>query len=467
MPIDALLVLAFLAAAVLLGARARRLDGIEDYVLASRALTLPQFVATLVPTFYGGVLGVGQFTWTSGLSNWTVMALPYYVFAAAYALILAENVRLEPGMTIADHLEGAYGRWTALLGAGLVFLLAAPADDMLMAGTLLSHLSGLAVGLATAAAGAAALILLWRTGLRGDVASNRLQIVVMFAGFALVLPYAIRAVGGPAALAAKLPPGHLSWTGGMTAWKIIGWWLIAVWTIVDPAFHQRCAAAGSPAVARRGILISIGFWAVFDLMTTAAGLYARAAVPSLADPMLAYPALATAVMPVVARGLFLAGISASIFAALQAKSLLAAVSLGRDFGSRIKPADAAATQRRVRVSLIAAAVLSFILTLFVPSVVDLWYAVGSAVIPGLLLPMLGVYLPRWRVGGRWAAAASTAGFLLSLGWVIAARRIGEAPLGLEPPFPGLIVSALIWGAGLYASKAAAQHAPTRTPQQPQ
>ena len=117
--------------------------------------------------------------------------------------------------------------------------------------------------------------------------------------------------------------------------------------------------------------------------------------------------------------------------------------------------------------MIAAAGLSFALTLFVPSVVDLWYAVGSAVIPGLLLPMLGIYLPRWRVGGRWAAASSASGFLLSLAWVIAARRLGEPPLGLEPPFPGLILSALIWGAGLYASKAAAQHAPSRTPQQPQ
>jgi SSS family solute:Na+ symporter len=234
----------------------------------------------------------------------------------------------------------------------------------------------------------------------------------------------------------------------MSAWKILGWGLIAVWTIVDPAFHQRCAAAGSPAVARRGILVSIGFWMVFDLMTTAAGLYARAALPSLGRATLAFPLLADATMPVFARGLFFAGISASIFAALQAKSLLAAVSLGRDFASRLKPADAAATQRRVRFGLIVAAAFSFALALLVPSVVDLWYAVGSAVIPGLLLPMLGVYLPRLRIGGRWAAAASLSGFAASLAWVVAARRLGAPPLGLEPPFPGLALSGLVWLAGL-------------------
>lgn len=462
--LDLALVAAFLSAAVALGALARHEEGVEDYVLASRALTLPQFVATLVPTFYGGVLGVGEFTWTSGLSNWTTQALPYYVFAAIYALWIAEKVRLEPGLTIADHLEGAYGRRAALLGAALVFLLAAPADEVLMAGTLLSHLSGAGLWAAALAAAAAATALLWRGGLRGDVAANRLQIVVMFAGFALVLPYAVRAVGGPAALAAKLPAGHLSLTGGLSPWRIVGWWLIAVWTIVDPAFHQRCAAAESPRAARNGILVSILFWFVFDAMTTTAGLYARAALPDLSPATLAYPRLADLAMPVFARGLFFAGMAASIFAALQSKSLLAAVSLGRDFGDRLFPGGE--PRARLRLGLVLSALLSLGLAKLVPSVVDLWYAVGSAVIPGLLLPMLGVYFPRARVGGGWATAAGLAGFASSLAWVVAARRMGASPFGVEPPFPGLAASALVWLAGRY-SDAADQQAPSRTPQQPQ
>ena len=451
--IDLLIVAAFLAASVALGARARRAsDGLEDYVLASRALTLPQFVATLVPTFYGGVLGVGEFTWTSGLSNWTTQALPYYAFAALYALWLAERVRLEPGRTIPDHLDAAYGTGAAVVGAALVFLLACPADEILMAGSLVSSLCGVALWPAAAAAGLAAVALVWRGGLRADVAANRLQIVVMFAGFALVLPFAIRAVGGPAAMAARLPPGHLTWLGGIGIWKAAGWWLIAVWTIVDPSFHQRCAAAASPAVARRGILVSVGFWAVFDLMTTTAGLYARAALPNLDHATLAFPRLADAVMPHVARGFFYAGLAASIFAALQAKSLLSAVSLGQDLGGRLPGADPKSAPARVRGGLVAAALLAFALARLVPSVVDLWYAIGSAVVPGLLLPMLGVYAPRWRARPAWALASSLAGFAASLSWVVAARLNGGAPpLGLEPPFPGLIVSALIWGAGLLTS----------------
>jgi len=365
------------------------------------------------------------------------MALPYYVFAGIYALFLAGRVRVTPGLTIPDHLEAAYGRPTALMGALLVFMLASPADELLMAGALLGHMTGLSTGVASALAATLALALIWRGGLRSDAAANRLQFVVMFAGFSLVIPFAWHALGSPSTMAAKLPAGHLSWTGGLGWPKLIGWWLIAVWTLVDPTFHQRCAAAQTPAVARKGILISICFWAVFDLLTTTAGLYARAALPVLGNPTLAFPLLADAVMPPLARGVFFAGISASLFAALQGTAMIAAACLGKT---------------RIRAGLVLTMLLSYGLSRLVPSIVGLWYAVGSAVIPGLLLPMLGIYAPSIRVPGRWALASSSAGWLVSMAWVVAARMKGATPLGVEPMFPGLIVSGALWAAGYASSK---------------
>jgi SSS family solute:Na+ symporter len=450
--IDAAIVLAFLGACLALGARARRTEDLEGWILAGRTLTLPVFVATLVPTFYGGVLGIGEFTWSAGLSNWTVMALPYYVFAGLYAVLLAGRVRTTAGLTIPDHLESAYGRPTALMGALLVFILASPADELLMAGSLLGHMTGLSTAAASCVAAVVALALIWRGGLRSDAAANRLQFVVMFAGFSLIIPFAWLAVGSPVAMAQKLPAGHMSWTGGLGWPKLIGWWLIAVWTIVDPSFHQRCAAAESPEVARRGILISIAFWALFDVMTTTAGLYARAALPALGDPTLAFPLLADAVMPPVARGLFIAGVSASLFAALQGTALLAAACLGK---------------ARLRAGLVATMILSYALSRLVPSIVGLWYAVGSAAIPGLLLPMLGVYLPGMRVPGNWAAASSAAGWLVSLSWVVAARITNTTPLGVEPMYPGLFVSGALWAAGYVSSTRTVTIAPSSTPQAPQ
>ena len=454
--IDLAIVAFCLAAAVGLGLRAARLrrPGLADYVLAGRTLTLPSFVATLVPTFYGGVLGVGEFTWRNGLSNWFVMGLPYYLFAAVYALFLAERVRLEPGLTVPDHIERAYGRSAAVLAAGLVFLLACPADELLMAGALFGDLAGLRLPWAMLLAAALSVGLLLAGGLRSDVESNRLELVLMFGGFMLVLPFAAARLGGPSWAAARLPSGHLSLSGGLTPLKIVSWWLIAVWTLVDPSFHQRCAAAADPGVARRGILVSIAFWAAFDLMTTSAGLYARAALPSLGEPLLAFPRLADLVLPPVARGLFFAGLAASMLAALQGRALLAALALGKDGAGRWLEADEERREAWSRWALVLGAAFALALGLALPSVVGLWYAVGSAVIPGLLLPLMGVYRPSWRVGPPWAFAASLGGWSASTAWLAWSAAAGRAPLSIEPMFPGLAVSGLLWGAGRWSGRRA-------------
>ena len=51
-------------------------DGGVDYLLAGRRLTLPAFVATLVTTWYGGILGIGEYAWRFGISTWLVFGVP-------------------------------------------------------------------------------------------------------------------------------------------------------------------------------------------------------------------------------------------------------------------------------------------------------------------------------------------------------------------------------------------------------
>ena len=45
-------------------------SGGADYIVAGRRLTLPAFTASLVTTWYGGILGVVEYTWSYGISNW-------------------------------------------------------------------------------------------------------------------------------------------------------------------------------------------------------------------------------------------------------------------------------------------------------------------------------------------------------------------------------------------------------------
>ena len=64
----------------------------DEYILAGRKLSLPSFVITLVATWYGGILGIGENTYLYGIQTWFIFALPYYIFAIIFAFFIAGKI---------------------------------------------------------------------------------------------------------------------------------------------------------------------------------------------------------------------------------------------------------------------------------------------------------------------------------------------------------------------------------------
>ena len=89
-------------------------------------------------------------------------------------------------------------------------------------------------------------------GFRSDVYTDVLEFVLMFVGFGLIMPFAVSTFGGWDVSPAHLPPlaPDLEWRQSFQF--ILVWFFIALWTLVDPAFHQRCYAAQSPARCPQG-----------------------------------------------------------------------------------------------------------------------------------------------------------------------------------------------------------------------
>jgi SSS family solute:Na+ symporter len=453
--IDFVIIALYFAGVLYVGFRtSRRTEQNEvDFLLAGRSLTLPVFVMTLVSTWYGGILGVGEFSYRFGISNWVVQGLPYYVFAAVFAFALAKKVRATNLFSIPDKLEASYDRKTAVLGSVLTFILMTPAPYVLMLSVFLQMIFGWSMAVSLVVTALVAVSYLFVGGFRSDVETDILEFILMFSGFAVVIPFCVSRFGGMEYLTSHLPPLHLTWHGGNSTQYIIAWFFIALWTLVDPAFHQRCYAAKDGAVAKRGILISIGFWLIFDFMTATAGLYARAALPHLDQPVMAYPMLAEAVLPPIAKGLFYVGMLATIMSTLNTLAFVSAQTLGRDIVLRLRRAktEAIAQQlstRYTQIGLVVSFALSVLLALAIPSIINLWYTIGTVAIPGLLVPLMASYFERLKIPTRFAFLAMASGWLTSLGWFIAgSMREGAYPLGVEPIYPGLLVSIACWISG--------------------
>jgi len=423
-----------------------RVEDESDYLLAGRTLTLPAFVASTVSSWYGGVLGVAEYSYRFGLANWVVFGVPYYLYALVFALFLAGRARRSPALTIPDQLRARYGPAVALTGSVVLFVMTAPAAYVLALGVILGQLTGLPLLPALLVGAALTLIEIYRGGMRGVIFTDKVQFALMFLGFGLLVPAAMQHYGGPGWLAARLPAGHLSLTGGQGLQAVLVWYFIASATLVEPVFYQRCFAAKDERTARRGLLVSIGFWLLFDCLTTLSGLYARAALPGLDAPGgpgagAAYSALASEVLPPVAQALFTVGLLATVMSTIDSYAFVAAVTCGRDICWRLAGSRGSAT-RYSRFGMLVTAGASLGLALWRESIVGLWHDLGSIGTPVLLFPLaLSFRACPPRAG--WILAAMLAGGGISLAWVIVQAATGGYPLGLRPIFPGLALSGLL------------------------
>ncbi|MEO5618291.1 MAG: sodium:solute symporter family protein [Candidatus Eisenbacteria bacterium] len=431
--------------------------GAVEYLLAGRRITLPAFVATLVTTWYGGILGVGEYTWRYGIANWLVFGAPYYIGALIFALVFARRARETRLVTLPDLLDQHYGRGPALMGALAVFITSAPAAYVLMLGTLFAAMFGLPLVPCVVAAALLSLFYIQRGGLRTVVITDQVQFVLMYLGFFILVGFLIVQHGGPAFLTARVPASHFVWHGGNGPAAIIVWYFIALSALVDPGFWQRTYAANDPGVARRGVLWSIACWIVFDFLTTTSGLYARALLPELRDPVFAFPELARITLPPFALGLFYLAMIATVMSTIDSYGFIAAATIGRDVIWRLRGGHDAEESRIVawsRWGLWIAAAFATALALAHQSVVGLWHDLGSITTPTMLLPVGTALLGRGRLSSRWTMTAMLAAFLVSLGWVIAHQLDAQDryPLLLEPIYAGLATSVAIYATGLALRK---------------
>ncbi len=428
-------------------------DDEEGFLLQGRKVTLPAFVATLVSTWYGGILGVGEWSYQYGISQWLILGAPFYLFSALFAIFLAGKIRMNKALTIPEAIANRYSEKAGRLSALPIFILVSPAPYILMLGLLFQFLSAGEAPFLFYASLVALFSVFYITvgGFGAVIRTDILQIILMFSGFIILLIFAIAEFGGFTMLPGALTDVHLDITGGNTVQYILVWFFIALWTFVDPSFHQRAAAAESPKTARRGIFVSIGFWIGFDFLTAFAGLYAFAILGSgLEQPVLAYPMLADQILPVGLKGLFFVSLLATIMSTLDSYLFISGQTLGRDYLSKYFPQ--VNPNLLTRISILISALLGILLIIIYPSVIDLWYVIGSVFIPGMLIPVLGIYLNPFKMTPRFVLASIIGCTLVSFTWLIMGtidpdQAEGYAYLGIEPFYPGLLTAILLWAIG--------------------
>jgi len=431
----------YLILVLYLGFKKSESDSVNgDFLLAGRKLSLPAFVATLVTTWYGGILGIGEFVFQSGIVAWVVFGLPYYFFAILYALFLSGRIRNSLHVSVPQALYQTYGRWPGLAGSLLIFIITSPAPYILTLGLVIQFFTGLNFWTSVLTGTLFSLIYVGRSGFHSVVRTDKLQFVLMFSGFLLLIWHLDQNVQSLSGIWPLLDELHRDPFGDLPWQKILVWFFIASWTFVDPGFHQRCAAARSAKTARNGILISVFFWLIFDSLTMISGLYAFLLIPE-SDPLLSFPNLAWSFLSPFARGIFFTGLLAIVMSTIDSYGFISAVTLGRDFLPKVS--SFRFTEKAfIRIGLLITAFLALVLVFLIPSVVGLWYTIGSLFLPVLLIPVIGSYYSFFRLPSKSVLILMILTLLISLGWYLSHLISGSGQyfFDIEPFFPALILN---------------------------
>ncbi|MGB0452272.1 MAG: sodium:solute symporter family protein [Bacteriovoracaceae bacterium] len=362
----------------------KKQTSIIDHLLMGRMLTLPMFIATLVATWYGGIFGVTEIAFNNGIYNLITQGVFWYVSYLIFALFLLPKVYSKESVTLPNLIENTIGPRSAKLSSLFNFINILPISYTIGLGLFLKTLFNLDLSISMLLGLAVVLSYSFKGGFRSVVFSDMVQFFVMCFSVAFVLIFSIINFGSWDYLTSHLPESYFSPFGNQPLLEVFAWGLIALSTLVDPNFYQRCFAASSEKVARKGILTSTLIWFLFDICTTFGAMYAKAAMPQ-ADSSGAYLAYSLDLLPNGLKGFFLAGILATVLSTLDSYLFLSGTTFSYDI---LKKRNQNGIKFH-RIGLVCSGLLAYILALtFEGNIKAVWKSLGGLSASCLLFPVL-------------------------------------------------------------------------------
>ncbi len=419
------IIVAYVAAIMLVGWWAsRKVNNMDDFLVAGRKLPLWMATATLLATWFGAgsSMGVAATVYRDGVYG--VVADP---FGAALSLILAglfyvtilRRMRL---LTVTDIIERSYGRGAGVYASFwmLPVYIGWLGVQIMGVGKIVNILFGIDEVWASLIAAVIILIYTFAGGMWAVTLTDVVQVALIVFGLSIIAPLAVKSCGGLSTLLERIPASDISLLppdrdyNSMVSY--FGQWIVmGLGCIVGQDLIQRSLASKSPAIAGKSALLSGVGYLFLGLIPITIGFCGRyinwKIAPSLLtdgtlkDPDQLIPLMAVQVLPSSLLALFLSALLAAIMSSADS-SLLAGSSLITN--NIIRPHMPHLSDRRLlwltRLFTVILTALSFFLALNVEKMFSLLVNSWASQLLVIFLPVTtAIY---WKRVGKAAAWAS-------------------------------------------------------------
>jgi len=418
---------------------------LQSFLFAGRKLTLPSLVATIVSTWYGGILEIGRFTYNNGIVTWIIFGLFYYIAALFFIKFIAPRIIDLKVPTLPELFYISYGRTPALITIFCILLIASPAPYLKIFSELSTYLWDISKFNAVLIGIFLSTIYAFQGGFSAIIRTDKLQFILMFMGFLLLFYHCYNTFGGFSFLKNNTPNYAFNIPGNLNFKFIFIWGFISLVTFIDPSFYQRTFSGSSIKTVQKSILVSIFFWFIFDFLTVITGLYALAILPGInTNP---YLDLAQLILSPIALGLFIVSLFAIVMSTIDSFSFISSYTIGRDLIFIINNYKKRENILFIRLGLLITAALSIILTTYFNYAIDIWYICGSIAIPCLLFPLITIL---YGINIKNFTAFMLFPMIVSILWhfhgVVSSYNSDYIKYfyDIDPMYPGLLLSGVLF-----------------------
>jgi SSS family solute:Na+ symporter len=438
-----------IAVGVWIGARVR---GSSDFFVAGRKLGPGLLFSTFLAANIGAGSTVGATSnafrdglaawWWNGSAGLGSLALAFWIGPRIWREATAHG-----DYTVGDFLERHYGRAmrglvAVLIWIGTYFILAAQligiAAVLLVAGgvpTIAGLIFGSLVTTSYFVAG----------GLLSSAWVNRIQLIVIVAGFAIVTPIALSLAGGWDALGDRGgAPLNLLGTGAPdSGWRHLV--ILGPAFIVSPGLLQKAFGARDERSLTVGVGLNGAALLIFAFAPALIGTSARVLYPDLERADLALATVMTETLHPAIGSLALAAVFSAEVSSADVVLFMLATSAARDlYRGFVKPAATDAELLRIaRITAVAAGAIGVLVALALSSVLGALTVFYSLLTVTLFVPVIGGLYVRGAT-----APEGVASVIAGVATLFAVQSSTDgAGIGfISPTLAGIVASAAAFGA---------------------
>lgn len=409
----------------------RRVRHSADFFVAGRRLGPVLLFATVLAANIGAgsTVGAAGLAYRDGLAAW------WWVGSAGIGTLLLAfwigpkiwRVAKEKGLyTVGDFLEVRYGPSVRGIVAALLWMasLAILAGQLIAFAWILEVVADVPKWAGCLIAGVVMTAYFTAGGLLSSVWVNLVQLIFLFVGFAIALPWALTAAGGwdPVLASAPEQSDYFGfWRGGGSS--LIYMALLVPAFMISPGLLQKVYGARDERTVRLGVGLSAVALLLFAAVPPLFGLIAHSFAPELANPELALPTVLTLGLPAAVGAIGLAAVFSAEVSSADAILFMLATSLSEDLYRRfVRPgADDRQVLKVARWAAVLGGGAAVALALGLPSVIGALSVFYTFLSVSLFVPVV-VGLHSRRPGTPEAVWAIGAGVAL----VVASRLVGVA-----------------------------------------